>query len=59
LNSILSIKKYIKSIFTPFLASKSNSKAFELHFEPQKEPQKHLNSILSLKNYLKSIFIRF
>ena len=53
------LKKYRKNIWNRFWASKSTAKTFELDFEPQKVPQKHLDSILSLKKYHKIILTRF
>ena len=58
-HSILRLKKHLKSILSPFWASKSTSKVFWFDFEPQKALQKHLDSILRLKNHLKSIWTRF
>ncbi|ETK12840.1 hypothetical protein T235_06990 [Tannerella sp. oral taxon BU063 isolate Cell 8/11] len=49
----------LKNAFTPFLASKSTSKAFLLDFEPKKVPQKHFDSILSIKKHLKNILSPF
>jgi len=49
----------LKNTFTPFLGSKSTSKAFPFDFEPQKVHQKYFHSILSLKKHHKNILTQF